>query len=335
MTQPLTQSRTLRRPLGRRVLAAAIALALTCPAPCGLLSAARAQDVPPPVMQAAPAPASDTSPTDTVSIPTVPPPAPPIKTVLLFPFANAIPAGSTSGGFNPDITGARVEEAIKQRLNSIGRYKANSFAPNLPQIQRALQESRVEGLTANDITPPYTDPAKGQKITDQVGTDGYLLGAIEALSVDPNSRSVTLTVSATLHSAVTGASVKSLAYTGHGISYNATDDPQALLQSAVNDVAGHVVSALNARSEEQQPIVYTRHSQRYTSPDEVRGRRSNSGSILLGLLLATGLGLAISSSHHGSSSTAATTTTGAGSGGPPGVPVVTVGGGGPPAPPNP
>ncbi len=323
-----------RHSFGRRVLAAALALALTCPAGSGLLPAARAQNVPPPVPQAAPAPASDTGTGSALLIPTVPPPAPPIKTILLFPFANAIPAGSTSGGFNPDITGARVEDAIKTRINVIGRLKANSFAPNLPQVQRALQEARIEGLTENDITPPYTDPAKGQKITDQVGTDGYLLGTIEALSVDPTNRSVTLTVSATLYSAATGASVKSLAYTGHGISYNATDDPAALLQSAVNDVAGHVVSALNARSDEQQRAVG--YSQHYTSPDSVRGRRSNSGSILLGILLATGLGLAISSGHHSSGGGSPTSTgTGTGSNGPPAVPVVTVGGGGPPSPPNP
>ena len=333
----MSQTKNTRHSFGRRVLAAALALALTCPAGSGLLPAARAQDVPPPVPQAAPAPASDNTTGSAVLIPTVPPPAPPIKTVLLFPFANAIPAGSTSGGFNPDITGARVEDAVKMRLNVIGRIKANSFSPTLPQIQRALQEARIEGLTENDITPPYNDAAKGQKITDQVGTDGYLLGTIEALSVDPATRSVTLTVSATLYSAVTGASVKSLAYTGHGISYNATDDPEALLQSAVNDVAGHVVSALNARPDEQQrPVGYSQH---YTSPDSVRGRRSNSGSILLGILLATGLGLAISSGHHssggGSSSTTTGTGTGTGSSGPPGVPVVTVPSGGPPSPPNP
>ena len=320
----------VRRSFSRRILAAAMALALTCPAGGGLLPAARAQDVPP-VAPAAPAPASDTTPDSTVQIPTVPPPPGIIKTILLFPFANAIAAGGTSGGFSPDVTGARVEEAIKMRLNVIGRYKANSFSPTLPQIQRALEESRVEGLTENDITPPYNDAAKGQKITATVGTDGYLLGTIEALSVDPNSRNVNLTVSATLYDASTGASVKSLAYTGHGISYNAADDPQALLQSAVNDVAGHVVSALNASSSQQQTAIH------YTSPDVIRGRRSNNGSILFGILLATGLGFALSSSHHNSGGGTSTTTTGTG-GGTPGVPnppVVTVPSGGPPSPPSP
>ena len=84
----------------------------------------------------------------------------PIKTILLFPFANAIVANA-NGGFNPDVVGARVEDAVKMRLNIIGRYKANSFSPNLPQIQRALQESRVEGLTENDLTPPLQRRAEG------------------------------------------------------------------------------------------------------------------------------------------------------------------------------
>ena len=139
---------------------------------------------------------------------------------------------------------------------SSGAIRPTASRRPCPRSSAPWKKPRVEGLTENDITPPYNDATKGQKITATVGTDGYLLGTIEALSVDPNSRNVNLTVSATLYDASTGASVKSLAYTGHGISYNATDDPQALLQSAVNDVAGHVVSALNASSAQQQTAVH-------------------------------------------------------------------------------
>jgi len=187
--------------------------------------------------------------------------------------------------------GARVEDAVKLKLNVIGRFKANSFSPALPQIQRALQEARVEGLSENDLVPPYDDAQKGQKIAAQIGTDGYLLGTIEALRVDPATRSVTLTVGATLRNSVTGGVAKVVGVTGHGISYNASDDPDSLLQEAVNDVAGHIVSALDAG---------TSHTEQLT-PVRAQGEhhRSNSGGVLIGLLLLSAIGIAIGSSHHG------------------------------------
>ncbi len=310
-----------------RSLALALACALLLPPAAGLLPAAQAQEVPA-VQPAEPAPPSVPSPATSIRIPTVPVETGPIHSILLFPFANAIPANGTSGGFTPEIVGARVEDAIKLRLNVIGRYKANSFSPSLPQIQRALEEARVDGLTEGDVTPPYDDAQKGTKIAAEVGTDGFLLGTIESITNDPNTRNVTLTVSASLYNSVTGAPVKVLAYTGRGISYNSTDSPDNLLQSAINDVAGHVVSALNAETVKQAEVL--------PPVDYVRGHKSNGGSILLGILLATGLGFAISSSHHGSSggSSSTTTTPVTTTPGVPNPPTLTTGTGGPPGPPT-
>ena len=294
---------------GKRCGALALACSLLCPPVGGLLASAQAQ-----------------TPT-AIRIPTSPVQAGPIHSILLFPFANAIPASGGTGGFNAEVVGARVEDAVKLRLNVIGRYKANSFSPNLPQVQRALQEARVEGLSENDLTPPYDDPQKGQKIATQIGTDGYLLGSVQSLRVDPATRNVSVTVSATLYSTATAGAAKVLAYTGKGVSFNAGDDQDSLLQSAINDAAGHIVSALNASAQNagagQQP-------QRTVLPssDYQRGRRSNNGSILLGILLAAAVGVAVSSSHHGGggstsstgTGTGTTTGTGTGSSSPPAAP---------------
>lgn len=320
----LSRNSLAKRSLAKRSLALALTLTLLCPPVGGLIGAAQAQEVPP-AAPVAPAPPSEPAPGATVRIPMAPVEAGPINTILLFPFANAIPAAGTTGGFNPDLVGARVEDAIKMRLNVIGRYKANSFSPTLPQIQRALEESGVEGMTENDITPPYNDAQKGQKITAQVGTDGYLLGSVEAINADPTSRNVALTVSASLYSSATGGVVKSLAVTGHGISYNATDQPDALLQIAINDAAGRIVSALNAMSD-KKPMVLP-------PVDYARGHHNNNGSILLGILLAVGVGIAISSSHH-SSSNSSSPSTGTTPSGPPAPPTTSTNSG-PPAPPNP
>lgn len=119
----------------RRTLAAAQVLALLGSPAC-LLVAAQAQEVPPAASPAAlpPPPADTTAAGSGICIPMSSVQAGPIKTILLFPFANGISATDTSGGFSPDIVGARVEDAIKLRLNIIGRYKADSFSPNLPQF---------------------------------------------------------------------------------------------------------------------------------------------------------------------------------------------------------
>jgi len=299
------------RCLLKRGLALALAAAMLCP-PGGLLVAARAQQAPP-VAQETPAPAAPALPPGSaIAIPTSPVAVGPIHSVLLFPFASNLAAGAAAG-FNADQVGARVEDAVKLRLNVIGRYKANSFSPTLPQIQRALQEARVEGLSENDLAPPYTDVQKTQKIAAQVGTDGYLLGSIEALRAASGTRNVSLTVSATLYHSENGSAARVLAFTGHGVSYNTTDDPDSLLQSAINDVAGQLVSALNGSLPQQH----------LASPDSVRGHRSSGGSILLGILLATAVGIAIgSSSHHSNNNGGGGTTT------------VTTGGSGPPAPPG-
>jgi len=305
--------------LAKRSLALALAAAMLCP-PGGLLAAAQAQQTPPAppaVSQAAPVPSAPALPAGSaIRIPTSPVAPGPIHSILLFPFVNNIPASGSAAGFNAEQVGARVEDAVKLRLNVIGRYKANSFSPSLPQIQRALQEARVEGLSENDLTPPYDDAQKTQKIAAQVGTDGYMIGTIEALRVEPSSRNVSLTVSATLYNSTTGTAARVLAFTGKGISYNPSDDADNVLQSAINDVAGQIVSALSGSvgQERMMPVGST------------PTHHSSNSSILLGILLAAAVGIVIGSSHHGGGgggSTGTGTTTITGGGGPPSPPSLT------------
>ena len=266
------QSRILRR----KPIALALALSLALPAL--LPAAAGAQG-------ATPATTSDLS---AIRMPVVPVSEGPIQTILMFPFANKA-ADATGAGFDADIVGARVENAIKIRLNSIGRYKANSFAPNLPQIQRAVQDSGIAGLTENDVTPPYDTAAKGLKLANQLATDGYLIGNIDSISINSQTRTVSVVVDATLYSSLTGRAVKVLGATGRGVSFNATDDPAMLLRSAINDAAGHVVAALNAdRSQGRQMVV-----------QDVRPKhRSNIGAIALGVLVAAAVAIGLTTTHH-------------------------------------
>ncbi len=283
----------------RRSVALVLAASLLLP-PVLLPTAATAQG-------AAPAVPADLS---AIPMPVVPASEGPIRTILMFPFANKIPDASASG-FDGNVVGARVENAIKTRLNVIGRYKADSFAPNLPQIQRAVQDSGFAGLTETDVAPPYDTSQKGRRLADQIATDGYLLGEVDAISVNTQTRTVSVTIDATLYSTTTGRAVKALAATGHGVSYNTTDDPESLLQSAVNDAAGHVVAALNADRSQGRPMLV----------QDVRPRHhSNVGAIALGVLVAAAVAIGLTTTHHhhssggggGSSSTGTGTGTGTG-----------------------
>ena len=293
----VSQSRISRR----RPIALALALSLLTPAL--LPAAALAQG-------AAPVTMSDLS---AIRMPVVPVSEGPIQTILMFPFANKA-TDAAGAGFDADIVGARVENAIKTRLNTIGRYKANSFAPNLPQIQRAVQDSGVAGLTETDVAPPYDTAAKGLKLADQLATDGFLIGDVDSISVNPQTRTVSVVVDATLYSTQTGRAIKVLGATGRGVSFNAVDDPAMLLQSAINDAAGHVVAALNAdRSQGRQVVVQDVHPK----------HRSNVGAIALGILVAAAVAIGLTTTHHHNNS--------GGGGTPVVIPPVT--GGIPPAPP--
>ena len=248
-----------------------------------------------------------------IRIPVVPATEGPIQTILMFPFTNRTSDASNSG-FDAAIVGARVEDAIKVRLDETGRYKGDSFLPTLPQIQRAVQDSGLDGLTDADVAPPYDTSEKGRRLAEQIATDGYLLGTIESISVNQQTRTVSVVVSATLYSTTTGRAVKALAATGRGISFAANDDPALLLQSAVNDAAGHVVAALNADRTQGRPMVV----------QDVRPKkRSNkAGEIALGILVAAAVAIGLTTSHHhhssgGGGTTTTTTPPVTGSGGPP------------------
>jgi len=295
-----------RRPRLGYPLALALALSLLLPTAALLPAAAQGNGS---------ATAADLA---AIRIPTVPASDGPIHTILMFPFANKIDSGAPASSFDVDTVGARVENAVKMRLNEIGRYNADSFTPTLPQIQRAVQDSGIDGLTEADVAPPYDSAQRGRKLADEIATDGYLLGTIEGIKTDEQTRTVSLTITATLYSTQTGRAVKALAYTGRGISYSASDDPAALLQSAINDASGHVVSALNANLA-QAPV-----------KRDVRVRHKNGvGEVALGLLLAAAIAIGVTASHHTSHHSGGTTTT------TPTTPVTPpVTGGGPPTPPG-
>ena len=276
---------------GKRVLAWGLTVSMLCPPVGGLLSAAQAQS---PVQ-----PANN----PTVNGPALPPPLPtdtPIygaNSILLFPFGNDTNSPSA------DAVAARVADAVKLRLSTVGDYKVTSYSKFLAPVQRALDDNV---LSQADITGPF-DAQKGGRIASQFQTNEYLTGAVESFTADPNTRRVTIEVSADLRSTQTGNSVRSLAFTGTGVPVTNSDSLDAVTQRAVNAVASKIASAINAGAPRVAMAL----------PASQRGH-NNAGQIFLLTVLAGALVYAVlhnSNNTNGSNNGGTTTTGGGGTGG--------------------
>ena len=86
------------------------------------------------------------------------------KSILLFPTSNNARA-------NADPLTSKLDDAIKIRINSVGKLKATSYTHFLPSVQRALDDNV---LSRDDIAPPFTDTQKDNRIAKEVETDSLL-----------------------------------------------------------------------------------------------------------------------------------------------------------------
>ena len=235
-----------------------------------------------------------------------------IRTLLVFPFDNG--AGDAGAGPADALAGA-----VQLRINAVGIYQATLYSIHLPAVQRALNVDNT--LTADDVKMPITDPTQGQRVARICGTDGYVLGSLEGMTTD-NNGAVHLTVSATLYDSLTGASTKTVAVTGSAAPSYKSEDPASVLNRAVQDAAGQVVSALSGNAGTQpRPVVIP------ASSNGSHNHLSTGGLVLIALAVALVAVVATNSGATGGSSSGGSS--GAGGGG-----VSGGGGGGPPPPPS-
>lgn len=235
-----------------------------------------------------------------------------LNSLLIFPATNQ--AGED---FNDAASKLGVE--VKLKIDGIGRYHALGYAPTLPAIDRAYTVE--ESLTSADLTPPFNTPAKGKRIAQVVGTDGYILMSLDEASVDTAERTVSLTSTAQVYSVSSDDPVITLTVTGKAVSAGSADPLQDVEQRAVDNAASKIVQAIS-------PGFGSNTSQ--TAIPKSGGSRKLGGSKFLAIvLLGIIAGVIIAASHSNSSSSSNSgsnnsgTSGGSGSSGP----------GGPPAPP--
>ncbi len=285
LTAKLRAARRARPAL--RALASALALAMLCLPVGGLVQAA----------QAAP---NNTGVAGVAA-----------SSILLFPFAN------NTGKPDADYVGPRIDDALRLRLNTVGAFKVTSYTRFLAPVQRAVDD---KVLTPDAVAGPFTDAQKAGPVAEQIGTDAYLIGAVELFSSDPMTRKVSVEVSADLRNTATGNSLRTLAFTGTAGPISASDTLENVTQNAINSAASKVAAALNAGRPSQSALL----------PSSQRGQ-SNAGQVFLLTVLTGALLYAIlhNSSNGNGGGSNSTTVTGSGTG-----TSGSSGSSGPPAPPG-
>lgn len=255
----MTPSRlNTRRRLAVRAVALGLAAAMLCPPAAGLLPNAQAQN-----------PIRDPN-TPTIEGPAPLPPPLPVEppvtgqsSLLLFPFVNN--TRQSSG----DRVAAQVADALRFRLNSIGAFKVTGYSKFLAPVQRAVQD----GVLADaDTGGQFVDASKAGPLATQIGTNVYLIGALESVKVDPATRKVSLEVSADLRYTATNDSIRTLAFTGTASPVSNADTLDAVAQRAVDSVAGKLAAAINGN---RKPMIM---------PASQRGSNKGKQTLLLALL---------------------------------------------------
>lgn len=268
----------------KQAIALGLSAAMLCPPATSLVAAAYAQGVPP----------SASAPTG-------------IRSVLLFPFTN-------NAGASADSLAARLTDAVKLRINTVGSYSATAFTTFLPPVQRAIDDNV---LPKEALTPPFDSSAKAGPIAQQVETDGYLIGSIESYSTDAASKKVTIEVSATLYNTANNTATKTLAFTGSAAPISTGEDESAVTQAAIDDAAGKIVNGLGTSTTTQRPVVMA---------SSQRGSNKTGQTALLVILGAALVYAVFHNSGSGGGGGGSSATTGSTSSG---------GGGGPTGPPAP
>ena len=233
-----------------------------------------------------------------------------LRSILVFPTSNESGAAADTAS-----VAAKVDEAIHNRLTTIGRYKVTYFSPHLAAVDRALGD-RV--LSADDLAGPFNDSSKAGRIANEVSTDGYLIINVEAYTWDATTRKAELEVAADVYNTSTSDHLKGFTLSGHGAPETANDDQTTVTQMAIDSVANQIVRNLNASA---PPTVVMKSQIGHANPNTplyvILG-----GALLYALIHKSGSG--------GGGTTSAPspptgTTGGSGGGG--------TSGGGPPAPP--
>jgi len=163
-----------------------------------------------------------------------PPPAPPRKSLVIFPFDPGVPG-------LPEDFGAEVASYLRSTLTGSDKYMVVVFRDKLAPIQRAKEDTT---LKTSDWVPPFSeDKEKPLKLARLLAADYFLVGSIEDFRYDAAKKAAQMTLSAAMYDTRTGKLVAQYLVTG-----SVDESAKAGDESEYRAVAaGRAVEALKER----------------------------------------------------------------------------------------
>ncbi len=126
--------------------------------------------------------------------------------LVVFPFDNGTDTTV------PDSYGGYVASDVRTMLTGKSEYIPYLYTDRLPSVQRAKEE---QSLKPSDVNPPFADDKlKPLKIAQVIGSDYYLVGSIEEITVDTAKKVATVTLKADVFDTRNGRLVRTCLVSG-------------------------------------------------------------------------------------------------------------------------
>lgn len=249
-----------------------------------------AAPVPPPVAAPVPEPVVVAEP---VAIPETTPVglpwdyAGPRFSLLVFPFDSTELEGE--GRYH---LGSEVAKFLKDSTLRSPKYNGVTYTPRHPAIRRALEENT---LRESEVAPPFgLDPDQtlaATRVARTMEIPKLLLGVVEGLEVNPETRQVTLTVTAQVLDAVSGRVEDTFVASGTSPA-GATGSEEMLAIQAAEAAALQLGQNWIPRPK-PEPVVA--NGETATNGEGDRRKKDNKGllaglAVLLGIIIAAGSG---------------------------------------------
>ncbi len=203
------------------------------------------------------------------------------QTIIVLPFA-------TPANCPIDTLGGDMASSVASGLSAAKGVTAFGLTERLPAIRRATQVDKT--LKKEDLAGPFgTEKDQIQlalKIAREVAADYVLVGSIDDITTDNDTKKADVMVSASLVNVSTGEIVKTDVVTGQSAPSTKADDSSVWVSQASGDAVAKIVANTATTQTNMQML--------NTNTNNVVHKKSKKTTWLVGLLVAVGAGIALS-----------------------------------------
>ena len=162
----------------------------------------------------------------------------PRYSLVVFPFDNGTDTTV------PDSYGGYVAADVRTMLTGKSEYIPYLYTDRLPSIRGPRNE---QSLKAQDIDPPFADDkSKPLKIAQVIGSDYYLVGSIEEITVDTAKKVATVTLKADVFNTKNGRLVRTCLVSGHTPETVKTSEAEDLRDIAKGAAVTRLIAEITA-----------------------------------------------------------------------------------------